>query len=101
MNLWKWCKNKRRTVTLIYHSHRKHCNENNKYHPINLLNSNDHSWYSSALNADFASNNEFDWIVFTMGELEDHRYYLPQRVYIQNSRYSYGVSQMSVWIGNE
>eukprot|EP01083_Nonionella_stella_P021231 58881_1 len=101
MNLWKWCKNKRRTVKLIYHSHRKHCNENNKYHPINLLNSNDHSWYSSALNADFASNNEFDWIVFTMGELEDHRYYLPQRVYIQNSRYSYGVSQMSVWIGNE
>ena len=80
-------------ISLNVDSYKRFADDNNQYHPKNLLIANS-SCYYSARNRNF-NGSEADWIIFKSDGL-----YLPTTFKIKNHNSSQGVKTMRIAIGN-
>eukprot|EP01084_Bolivina_argentea_P019657 36550_1 len=81
-------------IPLQYHSHRGHWNNDQDYHPKQLLNSDNNKYYLSPVNSNF-SPGESDWIIFKFSQL-----YFPTKFVIKNFYNTQGVKSMKIYIGD-
>eukprot|EP01084_Bolivina_argentea_P067215 122454_1 len=78
-------------LKLKYHSHRKHYQNLDVYHPKNLL-QNGSEGYWSAIWTDF-QHNEYDWIIF---QINEDNLYIPIHCYLVNAYSPDAVKKMKI-----